>query len=43
LLIGILESEENFIDWLEEQETLIELTGLPNFIQSQSQGESHEG
>ena len=43
LLIGILESEENFIDWLEEQETLIELTGLPNFIQSQSQGKSHEG
>ena len=43
LLIGILESEENFIDWLEEQESLIDLTGLPNFIQSQSQGKSHEG
>ena len=36
LLIGILEAEEQFIDWLEEQETLVELTGLPNFIQSQS-------
>ncbi len=36
LLIGILEDEEKFIDWLEEQEALIKLTGLPNFIQSQS-------
>ena len=36
LLIGILEDDEKFIDWLEEQETLIEMTGLPNFIQSQS-------
>ncbi len=36
LLVNNLEDEEKFIDWIEEQETLIELTGLPNFIQSQS-------
>ena len=36
LLIGFLEDEEKFIDWLEEQKTLIEMIGLPNFIQSQS-------
>ena len=36
LLVNNLEDEEKFIDWIEEQETLIELTGLPNFIHSQS-------
>jgi len=36
LLDGILEDEEEFLDWLETQESLIEKTGLANYIQSQT-------
>jgi len=36
LLDGILEDEEEFLDWLETQEGLIEKTGLANYIQSQT-------
>lgn len=36
MLVGILEDEENYIDWLGEQQSLIESTGMQNYIQSQS-------
>jgi len=36
LLDGILEDEEEFLDWLETQFGLIETTGLKNYIQSQA-------
>jgi len=36
LLDGILEDEEEFLDWLETQFGLIETTGLQNYIQSQA-------
>lgn len=36
LLDGILEDEEEFLDWLETQAGLIERTGLENYIQSQA-------
>lgn len=35
ILIEILEQEESYIDWLETQQSLIENTGLENYLQSQ--------
>jgi len=35
LLDGLIEDEEEFLDWLEIQQGLIEKTGLQNYIQSQ--------
>ncbi len=34
LLTGLLEQEEEHIDWLETQQALIEATGLENYLQS---------
>lgn len=39
LLIDILKSEEEHVDWLEVQEGLLEKVGLENFIQSQMEPE----
>ncbi|WP_169570083.1 bacterioferritin [Sneathiella limimaris] len=39
ILEDILEDEEEFIDWLETQQGLIEKTGLKNFMQSMAKGE----
>jgi|TARA_R110002124_G_scaffold173105_1_gene340687 bacterioferritin len=36
LLDGILENEEEYLDWLETQMSLIKDMGLPNYIQSQA-------
>ena len=36
LLRGILEAEEDHIDWLETQMNLIEQTGMENYLQSQA-------
>ena len=36
VLEDILEDEEEFVDWLETQQSLIQKMGLPNFIQSMS-------
>ncbi|UTW52317.1 bacterioferritin [bacterium SCSIO 12827] len=36
LLDGILENEEEYLDWLETQISLIKDMGLPNYIQSQA-------
>jgi len=36
LLVRILHNEEEHVDWLETQFTLIDKIGLPNFIQLQS-------
>ncbi len=36
LLDGILEDEEEYLDWLETQVSLIKDMGLPNYIQSQT-------
>lgn len=36
LLDGILEDEEEYLDWLETQVSLIKNMGLPNYIQSQT-------
>ena len=35
ILIEILEQEESYVDWLETQQSLIESTGLENYLQSQ--------
>ncbi|SUI66042.1 Bacterioferritin [Shewanella putrefaciens] len=35
LLEDILEDEEEHLDWLESQQELISLTGIPNYLQSQ--------
>lgn len=35
ILIEILEQEESYVDWLETQQSLIENTGLENYLQSQ--------
>ena len=35
ILIEILEEEESYVDWLETQQSLIENTGLENYLQSQ--------
>ena len=35
LLEDILDEEEEFLDWLETQETLIATTGIQNYLQSQ--------
>lgn len=35
ILIEILEQEEFYVDWLETQQSLIESTGLENYLQSQ--------
>ena len=35
ILIEILEQEESYVDWLESQQSLIESTGLENYLQSQ--------
>ena len=35
ILIEILEQEESYIDWLETQQSIIENTGLENYLQSQ--------
>ena len=35
LLTDILNDEENHVDWLETQQSLIENTGIENYIQSQ--------
>ncbi len=39
LLSDILENEEEHIDWLETQQTLIKEIGLPNWLQSQMHGD----
>ena len=36
LLDDILENEEEYLDWLETQMSLIKDMGLPNYIQSQA-------
>jgi bacterioferritin len=36
ILEDILEEEEEFLDWLETQQGLIEKTGLKNYLQSQA-------
>ena len=36
LLEGIIEDEEDFLDWLETQDSLIRNMGLNNYIQSQA-------
>lgn len=35
ILVEILEDEEEYVDWIESQQYLIEHTGLENYLQSQ--------
>ncbi|MBM5575125.1 bacterioferritin [Deefgea sp. CFH1-16] len=39
LLAHLLEEEEEYVDWLETQQTLIKDMGLANYLQSQAFGE----
>ena len=39
ILSGILEHEEEYLDWLETQESLIKDTGIQNYLQSQMEEE----
>ncbi|QKJ65414.1 bacterioferritin [Deefgea piscis] len=39
VLVHLLEEEEEYVDWLETQQTLIKDMGLANYLQSQAFGE----